>query len=567
MAPDQTLHIVDLFAGGGGISTGIANAVRNLGYTPGRAAGTDADADTDTDADRDADAAADSDGGTVHLAAINHSEDAIATHKANHPWADHYHAKIEALHPPDVAPPNEVALLAGGPSCTHFSAARGGKPVKEQERASPWHMLRWIELLRPKHVLIENVGELRSWGPVEEGTPSRDGSIFEQYIQMLHTLGYTVNQDEQGKYGEILRAADYGDPTTRKRLFIVASRTKRPTAPPPTHSNDPEDELKDWVPASEIIDWSDRGSSIFTRSKPLASNTLDRIARGITDYCDQRLHPYARLLESYSAEDIRALQDDVVPADQLEQALDERTRPFLVRGEVPTPGSGSEPTQSQTQGQGSGSGTTLAEIPMIMGQHGHAMPRDARSEPVPTVAKRGAIHFFNAQAFVLPRNGSYRGTHSNPAYDPSGQPVHTVTAKNHDGRLFTPFLVQYNGQPQHAAHSISEPLPSLTTRARFALADPELYPWGIDIRYRMLKPGETKQAQGFPEDYEITGETLRAKRKQIGNAVPVNLATALCEHILSAETASLSTFGAGLSSDSDSSVSVPAYSEVVSETD
>lgn len=526
VASDDDLIVVDLFAGGGGVSTGAARAARNLGRTPGE---------------------------DFRLIAVNHSEDAIATHEANHPWATHYHAKVEALHPPDIAPPNEVDFLTAGPSCTHFSRARGGQPVEEQERASPWHVLRWIELLRPKHLLVENVGDLRSWGPVVDGEPTRDGSIYERWIEMLQTLGYTVIQDERGRYGVTLRAADYGDPTTRKRLFVIASRTKRPTAPQPTHSDDPDDDLADWVPASEIIDWSDRGESLFTRSNPLSDTTMDRIAQGIRDHCDDILAPYAAALEKLTEDDVYALQEDIVEVGDLPDALADRSEPFLVRGAVPV-----------VDGDENG-GEPADATPMVMGQHGGSIPRDAAREPLPTIAKRAAIHYVEAQAFVLPRNGSHRGKHSNPAYWPDERPLHTVTAKNHDGRLVSPFLVQYNGTPEYSAASIDEPLGTLTTRARYALVDPAVYPFGIDLRYRMLDPPETKQAQGFPADYEIVGDTKRSRRKQIGNAVPVGMATALCEHILSAETASLSTFGAGLSADPDAEI--PSYEEVAEDAD
>jgi len=508
------LHIVDLFAGAGGISTGIANALESLGRTPG------------TDA---------------HLVAINHDEDAITTHERNHPWADHYRAKVEAIHPPDVAPPGDVDLLTAGPSCTHFSTARGGQPVKEQERASPWHVLRWVELLRPKHLLIENVGDLRSWGPVEDGEPTRDGSIYQRWIGMLHALGYTVIQDDRDRYGVKLRAADYGDATTRERLFVIASRTKRPTAPAPTHS-DADDDLPDWTPASEIIDWSDRGESLFARSRPLSGKTLDRIAVGIRDYCDDRLAPYADALERLDKEGVAALQEDIVDAGDLPDAADDRDEPFLVRAE----------TVAADGGQ---------STPMVMGQHSGALPRDADEEPVPTIAKAGAIHYIDAQGLVLPRNGSNGGKYSNTPYDPSEQPLHVVTAKNHDGRLVTPFLVQYNGEPKYSVSGVDGPLPTLSTRARYALCDPAVYPFGIDLRYRMLDPPETKQAQGFPADYELAGSTKKSRRAQIGNAVPVGMATALAEHILTTETATLSTFGAGFPD--GEGVDVPPYEQAV----
>jgi len=516
----DSLTIIDLFAGAGGISRGVDRAVRNLGYTPGE---------------------------NVRLVAINHSEEAIETHEANIEWAETHCAKVEALHPPDVAAPNEVDLLTGGPKCTHFSRAKGGQPVKEQERASPWHMLRWIERLRPKHVLIENVGALRSWGPVRDGEPTRDGSIYERYIELLQALGYTVIQDDKGRYGIKLRAADYGDPTTRQRLFVIASRTQRPTAPAPTHSDDPNDDLADWVPASSVINWDNLGESLFARSRPLGAKTMDRIARGIRDYCDDRLEPYARALERFKQEDIRELQEEIVSTADLPGALESRSGPVLVEGRVAEVDDEAVPTR------------------LVMGQHGGAIPRDADVEPVPTVTTTGAIHSIEAQPFVLPRDGSKRGKYSNPAYRAEERPFHTVTAKNHDGRLVTPFFVQYNGVPKYSAKSVDDPLPTLSTRARYALCIPACYPYGLGLRYRMLDPPETKQAQGFPADYTITGDTLKERRKQIGNAVPVGLATALVEHILAAETPSLSTYGGGLALDPEAEV--PPYEEVTADDD
>ncbi|WP_220132688.1 DNA cytosine methyltransferase [Halorhabdus salina] len=517
------LRVVDLFAGAGGLSKGAHNAARRLGHTPGE---------------------------DFELVAINHDPDAIATHEENLPNATHYHAKVQALHPPDVAPPGEVDVLSGGPSCTDHSKAKGGKPTNEQLRASPWHMLRWIEMLQPKHLIIENVAGFRSWGPVIDGEPTRDGSLFEQWIDMLETLGYAVIRDDRGRPGVTLRAANFGDPTTRRRLFVIASRECEPTAPAPTHSKHATDDLEDWVPASEVIDWSDRGESMFTRSNPLATTTMDRIARGIRDYCDERLTPYAAALERFDEDDILGLQDDVVPVDELPEAAEERDEPFLVRGEV-------------VVGSESADGELPAHARMVMGQHGGSVPRDADTQPLPTVATRGAIHAIETTAFVLPRNGSMRGKHSNPAYDPDDRPLHTVTAKNHDGRLFTPFLVQYNGDAEYSAHTVADPVPTLTTRARYGLVLPGVYPWGIDLRYRMLEPEETKLAQGFPADYAITGDTKKSRRRQIGNAVPVNLATALFEHVLAAETPSLSSFGAGLSP--DDGVEIPPWEEVASD--
>ncbi|SEO48179.1 DNA (cytosine-5)-methyltransferase 1 [Halorientalis persicus] len=574
--------VVDLFCGAGGFSTGVALACEQLGQTPGD---------------------------DVEIHAINHWEPAIETHETNHSWAEHYHAKIEELHPPDVVEPGTVDLLVGGPECVHFSRARGGKPVREQKRASAWHVLDWVEKLRPENVLLENVPPFRDWGPVVDGQPTRDGSIFEQWVGMFEALGYTVEY-------RTLNAADYGDPTSRERLFIVASRTKQPTFPQPTHSAEDDDDLADHRPAAEIIDWADPGGSIFTRDidaprkKPLKNSTMQRIAEGIRQHCPDRYEPLADALATLGRDDVRELRSNRVvsleEAATVAQAVDE---PFLVR--CPTTG-----------------GVGLSASYLLRQQDG-ASPVTT-NEPVPTIATRGGHQKVEARPLVMPRNGFQRGLHSNPLYRPGARPLHTVTAKNTDGYrvsptllryshggatldiekplptittakggvfglgqsylcplyngrsgqqprtrsierplmtvpaskspagVASPFLVDYHGQSD--AGAVDEPLGAVETRDRFALCVPEAWPWGLDVRYRMLNPQELKQAQGFPAEYDICGSTKKAVTEQIGNAVPVHLATALCQYVLASENPSLSTYGGGISEEPNAEV--PDYEEV-----
>jgi len=513
----KTIHAVDLFCGAGGTLEGLAQACDDLGYD-------------------------------LDVTAVNHWETAIETHRRNHPDGDHHVSKVEELHPPDVASEG-IDILIAAPECTHFSVARGGKPVNEQKRASPWHVLDWVEKLRPENVLLENVRELKSWGPIEDGSPTRNGDIFETWIDAFHALGYSVDWD-------VLNAADYGDPTTRKRLFVVGRRGRRASFPEPTHSADgTEPRTEEWRSAAEIIDWSDVGESVWARDRPLVNNTMQRIAEGIRQHCDDRLEPFADAVAELGKADVEAMQDDVVDVAALPEAAGDRADPFLVRAPV-----------IETDGG----------RPFLLGQQSGATARDV-DEPVPTVATRGAIGLYSPETFVLPRNGAHRGLHSNATYDPEENPLHTVTAQNHDGHLVTPFLVPYyserDGQDPRVhdidaplptvtatgsdpylcepflveyygngqAQDVDAPLPTVTTRDRFALVVPDAMPFGLDIRFRMLQPRELAAAMGFPPDYAFAGNKTETTR-QIGNAVPVNLAKALTRELLTGEEPSLQTY-------------------------
>jgi len=479
---------VDLFCGGGGFSTGLALACEELEHD-------------------------------VRLIAVNHWTKAIQTHKQNHPWAEHHNAKVEELHPPAIVGDDDLDLLVAGPECTHFSSARGGKPVNEQKRASPWHVVDWIQKTRPTNVLVENVPELKSWGPIDEdGQPTRNGETFRAWVDSIHSLGYSVGW-------KVLNAADYGDATTRERLFVVARRNRKATHPTPTHAEDGHGGREEWRSAAEIIDWSDRGSSVWSRTRPLSNNTMQRIAEGIRQHCDDRLTKFADTVAALDPDDLERMQENVVPISQVEAASEERDEPFIVQAPALVP-DGGEPS-------------TGMSVPMVMGQQSNARALDAEEQPLPTIATRGAIHYIHVDGFVKPRNLPQRGIHSNATYEPDDRPLHTVTAKNHDGHLVSPFLVEYYGNSDVA--DVGEPLPTVTTKDRHALCIPDLYPWGIDLRYRMLQPRELAAAQGFPENYQFAGNKGETT-EQIGNAVPVNLSKALVTKVLTGEEPSLGTF-------------------------
>lgn len=251
--------IVDNFAGGGGASTGIEMAT----------------------------------GLSVDIA-INHDPAAIEMHKVNHPDTEHYCESVWEVDPQEATKGRPVALCWFSPDCKHFSKAKGGKPVEKKIRGLAWVAVRWAATVRPRVIILENVEEFQTWGPLTKDglpDPKKKGSTFRSFVRGLQRQGYEVEWKE-------LRACDYGAPTIRKRLFLIARRDGRPIVwPKPTHG-DPNSMavekgiLKPWRTAAEILDWSLETPSIFNRKKPLSENTLRRIARGIQRFVIESKKPF-----------------------------------------------------------------------------------------------------------------------------------------------------------------------------------------------------------------------------------------------------------------------------------
>ncbi|MDF2804457.1 MAG: methyltransferase [Anaerocolumna sp.] len=251
--------IVDNFAGGGGASTGIEMAI----------------------------------GHNVDIA-INHDPAAIAMHKANHPETEHYCENVWEVNPIKAVRGRSVGLAWFSPDCKHFSKAKGGKPCNKKIRGLAWIVLKWAALVKPRVIMLENVEEFQTWGPLnrrKHPIKSKKGETYWKWRNQLEALGYKIDTKE-------LIAADYGAPTKRKRFFMIARCDGEEIKwPKHTHGNRNSEEvqmglLKPYVPAADIIDWSIPCKSIFGRKKPLVEKTMRRISLGIQKFVLENPEPF-----------------------------------------------------------------------------------------------------------------------------------------------------------------------------------------------------------------------------------------------------------------------------------
>lgn len=456
----HTELVVDNFAGGGGASTGMEWA---LGRSPD--------------------------------IAVNHDPEAIAMHAANHPQTRHLQESVWRVNPRKVTGGKPVALAWFSPDCKHFSRAKGGKPVARAIRGLAWVVVKWALAVRPRVILLENVPEFRDWGPLvnDRPCPERRGQTFARWKRMLEGAGYVVETRE-------LVACDYGTPTSRKRLFVVARCDGHPIVwPKPSHGPRPAAPVRT---AAECIDWSDLGVSIFERSKPLVEATLRRIARGMFRYVINAAEPF------------------IVPVTHPGDARVYSTR---------------EPMRTVT---GAHRGEFALVVPTLIqtgyGERPGQKPRTLDIQaPLGTVVGGGAKHALVA-AFLARH---YGGNENDGAS--VGRPMHTVTTQDHHALVTATlaeadhaeqvraFLMAYYGTDQDPR--LDRPLHTVTTRDRFALVTVAGRDYAItDIKMRMLKPRELFLAQGFPADYRI--DCVPSKTAQIrmaGNAVCPQLSEAL----------------------------------------
>lgn len=552
---------IDNFAGGGGASTGIEMAI----------------------------------GRSVDIA-INHDPDAIAMHKANHPNSTHYCEDVWQVNPVEACNGHPVALAWFSPDCKHFSRAKGGKPVDKNIRGLAWVAVRWAYMVKPRCIMLENVPEIQTWGPLgadNKPIKERIGESFNGFILALSTgiprnhpafgemcaaleIGIHSEMAEALTHGlgyhiehRILKSCDYGAPTTRTRFYLIARCDGQPIIwPAATHAPKNSDAVrsgkkKPYHTAAECIDWSIPAQSIFDRKKPLAENTLRRIAKGIQKFVIDNPEPFI-VAVNHSGDGFRGQEINAPLQTVTAKHGYGIVAPSIVpigygerNGQEPRVNSVEEPLGTVVT-----SGKHYLIAPTLIQYHSETTKDEVRGQEIsePLMTQDTSNRYAISCAHIMKNYaGGYQGAGSK-----IDDPLGTVTAKDHnslvtahiltmrrnmDGQsadepLTTiscsgahhaevqAFLVKYfsTGAPK----PVDEPLDTITTKDRFAVVMIHGEEYIItDIRMRMLQPRELFNAQGFPKDYVIDTDAdgkPYPKSKQVarcGNAVTPPVPAAL----------------------------------------
>ena len=523
---------VDNFAGGGGASTGIELAT---GYS-------------------------------VDIA-INHDPEAIKMHKANHPNTKHYCENVWTVDPVEACGGYPVGLAWFSPDCKHFSKAKGGKPKDKNIRGLAWVALRWAGLVRPRVIMLENVEEFKTWGPLNRRhhpIKSKQGKTFERFVQQLTDLGYKVDFRE-------LVAADYGAPTMRKRFFMIARCDGKPIVwPEPTHA--PADSeavkaglLKPYVGAYTQLDFSLPCPSIFDTSeeikekygiravRPLAPKTMERISRGLKKFVLDNPEPFIiqcnhggerrpndirdpmptitgkhgyGIVEPYMVQigqtgftkdrskDVREPLTTIVSKNE-HCLIEPKLAPYMGTNTTNHPGGSCEdPIHTITTGN-----QQCLISPTLIQYHTETAQGEVRGQTIedPIMTVDGSNRYGLVTSFLSKFYKSGIGQDER-------EPLHTITTSaGHFGEVRA-FLIKYYGDA--TGQDIEKPLDTVTTKDRFGLVTINGTDYQIvDIGLRMLEPRELYGCQGFPEDYIIdhdyTGKTYpRSEQvRRCGNAV------------------------------------------------
>lgn len=511
------------------------------------------------------------------VCAVNHWARAIDTHSANFPHAKHINSRLDQVNPGESP---KMDLLFASPECTHFSVARGGRPTSDQQRSGAWDVMRWLEFHRPSYLVVENVAEFKSWGPVntDTGRPLKrfKGKFFDAWLMAIQAAGYRVDH-------RLLNAADFGAATSRTRLFVVARKGNRnPVWPEPTHAARVGGELpglglKRWRSAAEIIDWQIPCKSVFLRKQPLKDKTLLRIEAGLRRFVEPfvvtlrnnakfaphgdplgtitsggRHHgvavPFAYQLIGRGAGRSREV-DSPLPTIVAARENQGVAVPFISRVAHGDNGRWGNSAHSldQTLPTLAASKDFALTLP-ILSVITHGGRNLDLSKPMPTIttANRGE------HAITVPfLTAFHNGNDSNRRNYPLSQTLPTLDTSNRYA-VTVPFITTYyaNGK----AYPLTEPLCTLSTRDRCGLAMAVIETAGdieprsegerrllatmrelgvADVGFRMLTNPELAAAQGFPSSYIFRGNKGEVTR-QIGNAVVPNVAEAITRELAGA---------------------------------
>ncbi|MBZ3665528.1 DNA cytosine methyltransferase [Pseudomonas monteilii] len=547
--PQDDEIVVDFFCGGGGAGTGLEMGL-----------------------------------GRPVTVAKNHSPAAISMHTANHPAARHFTTDVFEGDPDEECQGRAVGWFHMSPDCTHHSQAAAGQPRKREIRNLSWIGLKWAGMKRPRVISLENVKQILQWGrliakrckatgrvmkldgtvaapgervPVQEQflipDPAHRGRTWRRFVQLLEAMGYVVEW-------RIIKACDFGAPTSRERLFMIARCDGQPIVwPEPTHAKNPAKGQQKWRTAADCIDWSVPSKSIFGRKKELAAATLRRVAKGMKKFVLDNPQPFIVPIANWSGELAQSAHEPLRTVTSWPRGGSfAMASPTLVQtgygerdGQQPRVPGLDQPLGTVVAG---GVKHALASAHLVkfrFNSDGAAI-----TDPVPTITSggnyqrpAGAAHAMGVcTAFIEQANGGFNTTPAKGA----DEPLTTVTNTGSQQRLVTASLatlrrncvgravdepvptmtagaehhalVEYKLSPEHeegalrvAAFLISyygtenisacdTPAPTVTTKDRLGLVT--VFVRGtpyviVDICLRMLQPHELYRAQGFPASYII----------------------------------------------------------------
>lgn len=488
--------IIDCFAGGGGASVGIEMAL----------------------------------GRQVDIA-INHDPDAILMHKTNHPDTLHLTEDIFKVDLQKYTKGRHVSLMWASPDCTSHSKAKGGKPRKHGLRILPWAVYKHAKAILPDVIIMENVEEIQQWGPLDPAghpIPEQKGEDYKKFIAAMKSLGYIFDSRE-------LVAADYGAPTTRKRWYAVFRRDGREIVwPEPTHNKNGICSLEPWEPIYKYLNLEDFGKSIFGRKKPLAENTMKRIARGLEKFVINCQEPFI-VQVNHSGDNFRGQSiHEPMPTITQKHGFGKVTPYIMQIGQTGF-------TQDRNRAVEEPMSTVVTKnehcliSPFLIQYHSETTKNGVRgqqvTEPIQT------IDTSNRYGLVMSYMTKFYKSGTGQSMD---EPIHTITTSpGHFGTVsvltvewnelqkagideetaqkctwVSQFVMEYYGCG--TGQALIEPLHTIVTKDRFALITVLSNEYVmLDIFLRMLSPEELELGQGFPRDYIID-------RDYNGNKYPVS---------------------------------------------